>query len=120
MEIWFARLDRHADSSVQGGNRPVLIVSNDINNSVSTVVTVLPMTSKPKKLYLPTHTWIDSSKLVRTEGEDEELGGGLILAEQITTIDKERLVYRLGELKDKALISLIEKSVTAQLGMGED
>lgn len=119
MEIWYARLERHTDSSVQGGNRPVLIISNDINNSVSSVVTVLPMTSKPKKLYLPTHTWIDSSKLTRVEGEDEELGGGLILAEQITTIDKERLVYRMGELKDKALITLIEKSVIAQLGVGD-
>lgn len=119
MEIWFARLDRHTDSSVQGGSRPVLIVSNDINNSASSVVTVLPMTSKPKKLYLPTHTWIDSSRLTRTEGVDEEQGGGLILAEQITTIDKERLLYRIGALKDKTLITLIERSIIAQLGMNE-
>ncbi len=111
MEVWYAKLDRRDGSSVQGGSRPVLILSNDINNAVSSVVTVLPMTSRPKKLDLPSHTWIDENGI---EGFQT---GALILAEQITTIDQNRLVYRMGELKDKTLITLVENSVDAQLGM---
>lgn len=111
MEVWYAKLDRRDGSSVQGGSRPVLILSNDINNAVSSVVTVLPMTSRPKKLDLPSHTWIDENGI---EGFQT---GALVLAEQITTIDQNRLVYRMGELKDKTLITLVENSVDAQLGM---
>ena len=111
MEIWYAKLDRRDGSSVQGGSRPVLILSNDINNAVSSVVTVLPMTSRPKKLDLPSHTWIEADGI---EGFDT---GALVLAEQITTIDQSRLVFRMGGLKDKTLITLVENSVDAQLGM---
>ena len=111
MEIWYAKLDRREGSSVQGGSRPVLILSNDINNSVSSVVTVLPMTSRPKKLDLPSHTWVEADEI---EGLET---GALVLAEQITTIDQNRLVYRMGELKDKTVVALVEQSVEAQLGM---
>ena len=42
------------DGSIQGKDRPVLIVSNDVCNLNSPVVHVVPITSKPKN-YLPTH-----------------------------------------------------------------
>ena len=41
MEIWYAYLPMKKGSSVQGGNRPVVIISNDICNEVSSVVTVV-------------------------------------------------------------------------------
>ena len=95
----------------------MLIVSNDVNNAVSPLVTVIPMTSKPKKLYLPTHVWIEADQMRAVGESGTEIASGLMLAEQITTIDKERLMYRMGELKDEAAIKQIEHSVNIQLGM---
>lgn len=111
MEIWYARLGYKNNSSVQRGARPVLVLSNDINNALSSVVTVLPMTSKPKKLDLPSHTWIDKEKI---EGFTT---GALVLAEQITTIDQKQLVHRMAVCTDKEVIERIEHSMEAYLGM---
>jgi len=117
MEVWYAGLDRMTGSFVQGGNRPVLIVSNDVNNAVSPLVTVIPMTSKPKKMYLPTHVWIESDQMIGVGKGNTAVASGLMLAEQITTIDKHRLLYRMCEVKDEAAIKRIEHSVNIQLGM---
>ena len=117
MEVWYAGLDRMTGSFVQGGNRPVLIVSNDVNNAVSPLVTVIPMTSKPKKMYLPTHVWIESDQMRGVGKGATAVASGLMLAEQITTIDKHRLLYRMCEVKDEAAIKQIEHSVNVQLGM---
>ena len=55
-EIWMANLPKHDEEShVQRGRRPVVIVSNDIINDTSTVVTVVPITSKMKKLMHDNH-----------------------------------------------------------------
>ena len=111
MEVWYANLPQRNDSSVQSGGRPVLVLSNDISNSVSSVVTVLPMTSKPKRLDLPSHTWVDADRFegLRT--------GALILAEQITAIDQKQLVFRIGICKDEDAIRRIEGSVNEHLGL---
>ena len=51
-EIWFAELGNHYGTSVQSGNRPVLVISNDMANRNSPIITVIPMSSKLKKLEL--------------------------------------------------------------------
>lgn len=119
MEVWYAGLDRMAGSYVQGGNRPVLIVSNDVNNAVSPLVTVIPMTSKPKKMYIPTHVWVESSQMSSVCDGGTEVASGLMLAEQITTIDKHRLLYRMCEIKDETTVKQIEHSVNVQLGLAD-
>jgi len=55
-EIWFADLGSHPNSSVQGGIRPVVIVSNDIGNAHADTVNIVPMTRHLKKPELPCHT----------------------------------------------------------------
>lgn len=111
MEVWYARLPQKSGSSVQGGGRPVLVLSNDISNTMSSVVTVLPMTSRPKRLDLPSHTWVDADRF------DGLRSGALILAEQITAIDQKRLVFRMGICKDEDAIRRIEGSVNEHLGL---
>ena len=65
----------YTSTSVQEGCRPVFIVSNDTANGHSGTVTVVPMTSKKKKAYLPTH--------VLTEASDcPNLEPSMVLAEQ--------------------------------------
>ena len=58
LEIWFANLGFNQGKYNETGVRPVLILSNDIANTVSPIVTVAPMTSRLHKLYLPTHVLI--------------------------------------------------------------
>ena len=49
-EIYFANLDPTIGSEIQK-TRPVLIVSNDINNKVAPVMTVVPLSSQIDKVY---------------------------------------------------------------------
>ncbi len=106
MEIWYANLPMKEGSSIQGGNRPVVIISNDVCNEVSSVITVAPLTSRMKRLNLPTHAVIDTP----------DGGQSVILAEQIMTIDKDLLDNKLGKIKAHDM-EKIEIAILAQLGM---
>lgn len=110
-DIWFARLGRHPYSSVQEGERPVLIVSNDKNNRFANTVTVVPFTTKMKKLDMPTHVVV---------GEDPAWKNGkasMALVEQMTTIDKRRLVNREGAVSRPETIEQLKTAVLMQLGL---
>ncbi|MBQ3972432.1 MAG: type II toxin-antitoxin system PemK/MazF family toxin [Selenomonadaceae bacterium] len=107
MDIWFADLPMKKDSRVQGGSRPVVIVSNDICNEVNSIVTVAPMTRQMKRLALPTHAVI-----LAPDG-----GRSIVLAEQIMTIDKARLGNRMGRVREEDF-PVVEAAIRDQLGMG--
>ncbi len=111
MEIWFACLREEAGSSLQSGARPVIIVGNNQGNTHSDVVTAIPMTSREKRLDLPTHVRLFSKD---NPGLDRD---STVLVEQITTIDKLRLRHRCGEVTDPESIRQIEKAIAVQLGM---
>jgi mRNA interferase MazF len=49
-DIYFANFDPTVGSETKK-KRPVLIVSNDVNNRVATTLTVVPITSNIKKVY---------------------------------------------------------------------
>lgn len=99
--IYYANLDPVVGSE-QGGNRPVVVVSNNIGNSHSPTIMVAPITSSDNnKNDLPTHVEI----------KEKLKNDSIILTEQIRSIDKTRLkevkgrVNRKTELKiDEALI----------------
>ena len=58
-DILWADLGMFPTTSVQGGVRPVIVVSNNKANTYSSVITVVPLTSRIyKKRYLPTHVFI--------------------------------------------------------------
>ena len=102
MEIWYASLPLDRRTNVQGGNRPVVIVSNDICNEKSNAVTVAPVTRQIKHMEMPTHVLIMD-------------GTSMVLAEQIMTIDKRFLNRRIGDCK--GLESQIEKALMEQIGI---
>lgn len=52
-EIWFADLPA-VGGSIQSGTRPVVIVSNDVANRFSPVITAVPLTSNLHKTALRT------------------------------------------------------------------
>lgn len=83
-EIWLAALDPTVGSEIQK-TRPCVIVSPDELNAHLRTVIVAPMTtgSRPAPFRVP----------LRFKGKD-----GLILPDQMRTVDKGRLVKRLGRV----------------------
>jgi mRNA interferase MazF len=108
MEIWYAKLPMDKRTSVQGGSRPVLIISNDVCNERSSIITVIPMTTQMKHLSQPTHVLL----------EMEDGNQSMVLAEQIMAIDKRLLDRKIDTCRDEKTITKIEKAVCEQVGIG--
>lgn len=85
--------------SEQRGIRPVLIVQNDVANEFSTTVVVVPLTSKLKKAYLPSHVLLE---------EYIFLERGMVLTEQLKTIDKTRLLGYVVSLSENDMNKVTE------------
>lgn len=92
----------------QAGTRPVIIVSNNINNKYSPTVTVIPVTGQINKTKLPTH--VDLGNQLNPKRRS------IALVEQIKTIDKRKLVKFITYLKTPTM-SDVEKAIKTQLDL---
>ena len=90
-EIYFADLGTDNIGSEQSGTRPVLIIQNDIGNRFAPTVIVACITSKIYKNQIPTHVLLNQ-ETYRLQS------ASLILTEQLKTIDKNRLLSKIGTL----------------------
>jgi mRNA interferase MazF len=92
-EVWLAALDPTVGSEIQK-TRPCLIVSPDEMNAHLRTATVVPMTtgSRPAPFRIS----------VRFKGKD-----GLLLPDQMRTIDTGRLVTRLGRVDAATLAAVL-------------
>ena len=108
-EIYRAALDPVLGSE-QGGKRPVLIVQNNVGNRYSPTVIVLAVTSRMNKARLPTHIEVprDLAGLPRDS---------VILAEQVRTLDKQRLPCCLGALPEEVMAQ-VDRAMLMSLGIG--
>lgn len=113
-DIWFSNLGSHANTSVQSGTRPVVIISNDIGNSHADTVNVIPMTRHLKKPELPCHTQLDPFSIT---GGSQLLAPSMILAEQLTTISKYALRTYVGHISDDEAMNRIETAVLSQFAL---
>lgn len=109
-EIWMCHLNSK-DGSVQNGYRPVLILSNNKNNTYSTTLNVVPITSKMNKRKLPVHIelrnyWEYGLKVPST-----------LMLEQITTINSEHLSKCIGRVTDKETLYNISNAIAIQLSL---
>ncbi len=108
-DIFIAALDPVLGSEISK-TRPVLIVSNNQNNNFSATVTILPITSGslgkiyPFEIFLPA----GSGNLPKDSKAK---------ADQIRTLDKGRLVKRIGKV-DKHAMDLAEKAMAVHLALG--
>lgn len=93
-QVYYADL-RPVIGSEQGGVRPCLIIQNDMGNTHSPTVIVVPMT-RQKKNDLPTHI------AVSTEDYCLDINTTILL-EQLRTIDKSRLSSFVGRLSDSTM-----------------
>lgn len=108
-DLYFADLSPVVGSE-QGGVRPVLVIQNDVGNKFSPTVIVAAITSRTTKASIPTHVSIPKT------------GKGLkqdstVLAEQIRTIDRNRLKEYIGHLEQRDMEG-IERAMVTSLGLG--
>lgn len=92
----------------QGGTRPVLVVSNDIGNFFSQLITIAPITSHLKKLDLPTHVLLQNVRGLSTDS--------VVCLEQMKGIDKLRIIRYLGKLS-KEQMAAVDDAALESLGI---
>jgi len=83
--------------SEQGKERPAIIIQNDIGNKFSPTLIVLPLTSEIKNLRQSTHMIVNKNE---GNGLSED---SMLLAEQVRTIDKSRIIEKMGRVDDREL-----------------
>lgn len=108
-DIFYADLDPIIGSE-QGGIRPVVVVQNNIGNKYSPTLVVLPL-SAAKKPYLPTHIRICGSEMLPKDS--------VVLAEQIRTIDRNRLKSYVGSVGFE-IMEKVDKAVKISIGVDGD
>lgn len=107
-EIVVANLEP-VEGSEQGGVRPVLIIQNDILNKHAPTTIIAPITSKIYTKEYPTNVIIKK--------EDSKLKlDSTILLNQIRTIDKKRIIKKIGSL-DNFTMNKIDRSIKISLGL---
>ena len=107
-DIYYADL-RPVIGSEQGGIRPVLILQNNVGNRHSPTVIVAAITGQRHNPRLPTHVSLNSSVpgLYRDS---------IILLEQLRTLDKSRLMDKVGSL-GKAQMLKIDHALEVSVGL---
>lgn len=106
-EIWMCNLIGK-DGSVQNGYRPVFILSNDINNTYSTTLNIIPLTTKMNKRKLPIHVEL---------WDYQEYGlkaPSTLLVEQITTVSAINLDMCVGYISNKQILENIWNAINIQ------
>lgn len=105
-EIWMCQLNN--SKSVQTGYRPVLVISNDMNNTYSPTLNVIPLTTKMNKRKLPIHVelWDYAEYGLRKPST--------LMIEQITTIPIDSLDKYVGRIDSKEVLAQIWAAISIQ------
>lgn len=98
-----AKIKYQGEGSVQEKERPYVIVSNPVGTKYATIITVMPLTSKIKKMNMPVHACIKANK------ENGLSFCSMILGEQIITISKDEVTQKLGTVTKKENRIIVDK-----------
>lgn len=107
-DIFWVNLEPVAGSE-QGGIRPCLIIQNNYGNKYSPLTIVAPITSKKFNKEFPTNVAI----LKKDSGLNRD---STILLNQIRTIDKSRLIKKVGSL-DSYTLGKVGKALKISLAL---
>ena len=108
--IFLANLDPVIGSE-QGKTRPVLVISEERINQLLPVVNVLPITSrKAGRTIYPNEVLIPKGMTGLTRES-------VVLCHQIRTLDKKRLVKRLGKITSKSIKEEVIEALCFQLSI---
>lgn len=107
-DVVYVDLGQHVHSSVQSGMRPCLVISSYPS---STVANVCPFTAKLDKKHIPVHVKINPADV---KGYLEKTS--LLLVEQITTIDKRKIISKVGHIPvESEIMTQVDAAITRQL-----
>jgi mRNA interferase MazF len=95
--------------SEQRGVRPVIIVQNDIGNTYSPTVIVVAITSVIDKAKLPTHVELSAIECGLEKNS-------VVLSEQIRTLDKKKLLWKIGTLSEEYM-EKVDKTLLSSLAL---
>jgi mRNA interferase MazF len=107
-EIYLAALDPTIGKEISK-TRPVFIVSNNKNNEFSGTVTILPITSKNLQKIYPFEIFL-------TKGSGNLPKNSKVKADQIRTLDKNRIVKFIGALAKEEIVK-IENAIRIHLDL---
>ena len=105
-DIWLVNFNP-AQGSEQRGIRPALIVQNDVGNEVSPVTIVAAISSVTKTYTINVEIKPSDSGLEKDS---------VVKLNQIRTIDKKRLIKRLGRL-DSSKMKAVNSALMLSLGL---
>ena len=105
-DIWLVNFNP-AQGSEQKGIRPALIVQNDVGNEVSPVTIVAAISSVTKTYPINVEIKPSDSGLEKDS---------VVKLNQIRTIDKKRLIKRLGRL-DSSKMKAVNSALMLSLGL---
>ena len=108
-DVCFVDVPDDIAGSEQSGIRPALVVQNDKGNVHSTTTIVALITSKKKKP-MPTHITVfpQESGLNKIS---------TVMMEQVRTIDKTRIISKVGHLNTEWLTGKIRESLLISFGI---
>ena len=107
-DIYLAELHSYENSHIQNGYRPVIIVSNNAMNASSGIVTIVPLTTRIKKTWFPTHVILNSRALNKT---------GMALCEQVMPLDKFRLHRYIGNVCEESERTALQNALLCQFDL---
>lgn len=107
-EVWIVNFDPTVGSEIKK-TRPAVVLQNDIANNFSAVTIVAAMSAHTGKDLYPTEVLIKAP-----EGGVEK--PSIVLLNQIRTIDKTRLVSRIGAFTGGTM-NAVDRAVLISLGL---
>ncbi|ACK68456.1 transcriptional modulator of MazE/toxin, MazF (plasmid) [Rippkaea orientalis PCC 8801] len=107
-EIYYANLNPSVGSEI-AKRRPVLIISNDVNNHAASTVTILPLTSNISRIY-PFEVFLSPSDSGLPKPSK-------VQAQQIRTISKQRISGDVVGLLNEELMQLVDAALKLHLAL---
>jgi mRNA interferase MazF len=108
-EIYWLELPPGSGSE-QTGRRPVLIIQNDAGNQFSSTTIVVAITSQSRRQRYPFHVPF-------TADEGGLSLSGIVMCEQVQTVDQRRLGHMAGTFSDGRMRE-VEAALRLSLGLG--
>jgi len=106
-EIWMVELRGGSIGSEQSGLRPFLITQNFMGNLHAPTTIGFPISTAVTKAKLPTHVQLFS----HNTGLQSD---SVCLTEQIRTVDKGRLMYKVGEVDENTMYQIDRANMISQ------
>jgi len=108
-EIYLTALDPTIGSEIQK-TRPALVIQNDVGNRVSSTTIVAPISSTVRFPLSPVHVLLIAGKPSGLSVDS------VALVNQIRTVDRARLIKRLGTV-DASTMRQVEEAILLSLGI---